>query len=386
MKNTYHRGEELFLYVSFKDDKNQPINNITDAMVSIFYEHEGMLKTLLDSQELIKISDNEYCYSFLINDDAPYTLYQIEYSGLYNGISATTNEEFHIISNSERYDDAVKVFGYVHESMTGYPLIGVSIEVESQDNSKIVSSAYTREDGLWELYLYPGEYSFTFKKFGFVEQSVGVQLGAEYTEIKFDNVALESEAFLRKGSGIYRVSDKYITKEGVSLNGLKVKAINSFLIAEPDYIAPEDITNDKGEWELFLDPGMYILKVNGNSLDKDFDLIFRLKVRENGEFSFEDLSNNIAVPENENDQIFPPGEEKGTGSKAVSDVVTDFKGNPIVDVQVCVYEKSNKHKMIAQDYTSPGGKWEVYLDPGKTYIFEFYHPEFHEFNEERTIE
>ena len=76
--------------------------------------------------------------------------------------------------------------------------------------------------------------------------------------------------------------------------------------------------------------------------------------------------------------------DQGQGSITVEDHINDAQGNPIVDVQVCVYRKNDINTLIAQDYTDPAGRWRVYLDQGD-YIFEYYHPEFHEFQENRII-
>lgn len=375
MNKVYKRGEDIFLYVQFKDENNNPID-ISNAMVRITYEKDNEIKELLPWQDLEQMSNNEYYFNFLIPDDASYTIYQIEYEGQYTEqIGARIVENFYVIPSSDSFDSAIKVYGYVHQLMTGYPLIGVDISIESKNDSSSVSKTYTGEGGIWEVYLYPGEYIFKFNKFGFKEQSMIIQLGSSYNEIQFDNVALESQLDEKKGLGVFKVNDKYTTKEGVPLNNLSIKAFNAY---NPTIVFGEDTTNINGEWELFLDPGMYLLKVNGTSLSNDFNQIFRVKVSQNGEFSFENLNENVAVPQIVEDI------GRGNGLKEVTDVVTDASGNPIIDVQVSVYNANNNSKIIAQDYTDVGGKWTVFLDPGK-YTIVFYHPDFHEFKEERQI-
>lgn len=374
MSKFYHREENLFLYVRFKDEQNKPIS-VVNPMVRIIYEKNGEIVPLLDWQDLVPFTSNEYCLNYILPSDAPYTIYEIEYTGEYDGKIARVVEDFHIIPRSESYDNAVKIYGFIHQARVGYPLIGTTVRVSLPDESKIVAESFTKEDGRWELYLYPGKYKFTFEKYGFLKEEIFAEISLEHNEIQFDNVILESEESLKKGNGVYLVTDKYITREGVPLIGLNVKAYNVFDLTS---IVGEDTTNHDGEWQLFLDPGVYLLKVSGNSLMEDFEQTFRLKVNDNGEFSFEDLTENVGIPMDD----LSVG--RGDGSITVTDVVKDHEGNPIVDVQVCVYFKHDLNTLIAQDYTDPSGEWEVYLNPG-TYVFEFYHPEFHEYSEERTI-
>ncbi|MDF2533982.1 MAG: hypothetical protein K0R18_139 [Bacillales bacterium] len=378
MANIYHKGDDLFLYVQFKDDKRKPIE-VVNPTVCITYEQDGDIKDLLPIQNLVQMSENEYFFNYVIPYDAPYGIYQIEYQGQYNEeLGGRILEEFHIIPTSEVYDNAIKVYGFVHQMMANYPLIGVTVDVSLTVDSRVISKSFTGDDGSWEVHLYPDEYTFKFSKFGFKTQIVSVQLGASYTEIQFDNVTLESEADIKKGNGIFRVSDKYTTREGVALSGLNVKAFSTF---NPTVACGEDITNNSGEWELFVDPGMYLLKVQGESLLEDFDQTFRLKVGPSGELSFENITKNVATP---NIDFSLQGNENGNGTEEISDIVTDANGNPIIDVQVSVYYKNNLSKIIAQDYTDVGGKWIVFLDPG-SYVIEFYHPEFHEFREDRQV-
>jgi 5-hydroxyisourate hydrolase-like protein (transthyretin family) len=374
MTNVYYRGDTLFLYAKFKDEQNKPIS-VVNPMVRIISEKDGEVVPLLDWQELFPLGTNEYFLNFTIPDEADYSSYEIIYVGEYDNKVARVVEDFHVIPRSTNQQQAVKLYGLVHQSRLGYPLIGVSVKISSSDNSQIISETSTKEDGKWEAYLYPGEYKFDFVKFGFSTETVVAQIGLEHNEIQFNNITLEPENMLNNGNGIYSVSDKYVTKEGIPLNGLQIKAFSVF---DPSSPIAEDFTNDDGEYQIFLDPGMYLLKVFGNSLLEDFEQTFRLKISEDGETSFENLSENVGVPVEESNV------DRGTGSVIVTDEVRDATGNPIVDVQVSVYLKSNLNTMIAQDYTGPGGKWEVYLNPGD-YVFEFYHPEFHEFSENRAI-
>lgn len=377
--NLYRRGDTVFLYVKFKNQNGQPATNVVNPMVRIVHEKNGNIVDDLPWTNLNKFSDSEYIYSFKIPYDADYGLREVLYVGEVDGKIARVIEDFHIVPTSTLGDNILKITGLVHQLRTGYPLIGVNIKVTNLDDSEVFAETFTKDDGSWECYLYPGEYKFVFSKFGFkpVTQIVQIENSENgKTEFIFNNIALESELDSKKGNGIYIVNDRYVLNNGIPLNNLKVECYN-ILDLNSGPIA-EDITNDDGEWQLYLDPGMYMLKVYGNSMNQDFDYIFRLKVEDNGEFHFENISSNIAVA-NEDTNL-----TQGNGSIKVEDYVQDHKGNPIIDVQVNVFHPNDLNTIIAQDYTNVEGKWTVYLDPGE-YVFEFYHPEFEVITENRTI-
>lgn len=380
MSKIYHRGQDLFLYVQFKDEMNNPIN-VINPRFQISYEKEGDYHYLVEGEELFPLNgiQGEYCYNFQLPEDAEYAMYDIEYSANTNDNKvARVSENFHIIPRSEKYQNAIKVYGFIHQAKVGYPLISASVRVELLDSSKVVSESYTNFDGRWESYLYPGEYVFTFEKFGFRSEEIIAQIGLEHNEIRFDNVTLESENDVNNGNGVFTISDSFITREGTQLEGLSVKALDVFKLGTSNEVVAEDKTDENGEYRIYLDPGVYLLKVNGNSLLEDFSQTFRLRVEENGKFSSESLTQNVGIA------IDDVVVDQGNGSVTVEDYINDAMGNPIVDVQICVYRKHDLNTLIAQDYTNPAGKWTVYLEPG-SYVFEYYHPEFHEFQEDRTI-
>lgn len=371
----YYRGDDIFLYVQFKDQQGQLIQPMNPVVSIYYYDTTGNRSVMLNQQPLLLSSQYEYFYLFTIPQDAVYSTYEVIYSGEYNGQTATVFEDFHVIPRSEGFDQAIKVYGYVHQARLGIPLIGAVIGVSTIDGSRVVAQAITNNDGYWEVYVYPDKYKFNFQRYGFNPETVTVQIGSELNEIQFDHISLVSQEQLSKGRGAYRVGDRYITKEGIPLNGLSVSVSNVFDLST---VVAQDVTNDSGEWEVFLDPGTYLLKVNGNSLADDFQQVFRLRVRDDGTYAFENVSNNVGIPSDYGSV------GRGNGSITVQDTVRDPKGNPIVDVQVMVYDVNDLNVMIAQDYTDPNGTWTVYLNPG-TYRFEYYHPDFNEFTEQRTI-
>lgn len=376
MSKVYYRGQQLFLYTRFKDENNN-LTSVINPTVTISYEKDGSITELMNS-ELMPMPGvvGEYYSNYTLDFDASYTFYEIEYSGDYGeGKIARVSESFHIIPKSENFTDAIKIYGFVNQAKLGYPLIGALVRVD--DGNRVVYESFTNEEGSWDAFIYPGNYEFTFEKYGFIEQKFNVQIGLEHTEIQFDNVSLESESLAKKGNGVYSIGDNYITREGVPLNGLEVNAYDVF---NPATSIAVDVTNNDGEWQLFLDPGLYFLRVKGTSLMDDFEQTFRLRVEDDGQFNLENLTENVGTPIS-GDQL---SIGQGTGEKEVTDSVLDGNGNPIIDVQVCAYHKGDMNTLIAQDYTDPSGKWMLKLNAGD-YVLEFYHPEFHEFQEEIKV-
>lgn len=377
----YYRGDTILLYTKFEDINGKPAEKVLHPTVEVVHEKNGQYVRDLETTDLIRLSNSEYFYSLQISHDADYGFREVIYNGTIDGNLAQVVEDFHVIPNPTFGTNVIKILGLVHQLRTGYPLIGSSVKVTTVDETEVFSETFTKEDGSWECFLYPGEYKFYFYKVGFQPQTIIAQIGNEQTEMKFSNIALESELDKKKGNGVYTITDKYHTKYGVPLNSLKVEAYSIFNMLG-DSVA-EDITNDDGEWTLYLDPGIYLLKVNGNSLGEEYSYTFRLKIDDVGETQFENLSSNVAVASNE--QPVGKGYLEDENSIIVTDYIKDAQNNPIIDVQVNVFLPKDLDKIIAQDYTNVEGKWEVYL-PAGNYVFEYYHPEFNVITENKTIQ
>lgn len=374
MSNLYYRGDSIFLYVQFKDEAGKSIK-VDNPMVRILHEKNGEIVDDLEWFDLVQLSENEYFANYTLEHNADYSTYEVIYTAEYGDKVARVIDEFHVIPRSDSYDDVIKLYGYINHQRLSNPLSNSTVTISFSDDSEIVSRTFTKEDGYWESYLYPGEYKFKFSKFGFITQEIVAQIGLEQNEIQFNNIALEAENATNNGNGVHLVTDKFIAREGTPLNGLNIKVFNVF---DPTVLIAEDNTDDDGEYKVFLDPGTYLMKISGLSLGENFDQVFRVKVEESGKSVFENLTSNVAVPTD----IQEIG--RGSGAKTISDSVLDVQGNPIIDVQINVFLKSKPQDILAQDYTNPSGKWEVFLDPG-TYIFEFYHPDFNFITEERVI-
>jgi hypothetical protein len=361
--------------VQFKNDKGEVIS-VENPMVRVFHEKNGTIIMDLDWFDLSELSASEYFANYSIDHSADYATYEVIYVGEYDDKVARIVESFRVIPSSTVYENVVKVYGNVNYSRVGEPIGVVSINIFNQDETEVVFDTTTKDNGYWESYIYPGEYTFVFSKIGFETVTNHVQIGLEHNELQFNNIVMDFENKINYGDGVYRVHDKYITREGMEIIGVNVKASSAL---NPVVVIAENQTDKNGEWELFLDPGTYFLKITGSFFDNCFDKKFRLKVSDDGNFSFQDLSTNVAVPKKDAEYI-----SQGDGSITVSDVVIDGNGNPIVDVQVNVFKKGKLNEIIAQDYTSPSGKWEFYLNAG-SYVFEFYHPQYDVITEEKIV-
>lgn len=385
MSNLYFRGDNVFLYVQFFDELGNP-KIVIDPRVRILYAIKGA-NNEVTYNEIISwsegtmeaMSENEYFRNYQIPYNAGLGQYLVAYKGTVDEKEAFVMETFHVLVKSEKYENAIKLYGYVNDIRTNCALMDAAVIIESNENNEIVSQVTTNEDGYWEAFVYPGDYKFTFSKEQFQTLDIAAQIGDEHNEMQFNNIGLESNKYKDKGNGIYSVGDKYVTKHGTPLVGLNISIANIF---KPKVEIANAVTNEDGEWECFLDPGTYFLKVN--NIEKKIDKKFRLKLNDNGEFEFEDLSKNNAIVADTN--YVGPGEKK-EGNVEVSSTILDKNGNPIIDVQVNAFKPGsamNDSDIIAQTYTDPNGKWELSLKPGN-YIIEFYHPKFKVITQNCTV-
>ena len=325
--------------------------------------------------DLNEISNNEYSYNYKIPFNGSLGQYQVIYVGQIEDKDAHAMETFHVINKSENFINAIKLYGYISDIRTNAELLDCSVKIIDMNTNEVVSQSLSNEQGYWEGYVYPGEYVFRFSKNGFIDLEINAQIGDEHNEMQFNNIGLESEIYKKKGNGIFTVEDKYTLKNGQPLVGLQIKISN---IVNPKEVTAEDVTNDSGEWQCFLDSGDYLVKINGRCFGKDFDKTLRLKVNNQGEYNFDDLSKNTAMIAEQN--YISPGE----GAIEVKNEIKDRYGNPIIDVQVNALRPNNMNDIIAQTYTNINGQWILNLDPGN-YIIEYYHPKFKTITEKITV-
>lgn len=362
MSNVYYQGDNIFLYAKFNTEIEQEV--IDFAQVRILHEKDGLIYEDLPWTNMENMGGNEYFHNFKLSMDCDLGEYKIIYIGKSNDKEAIIMENIHAISRNQNHINYVKIYGYVYDIRTGLPINESCIEVYER-GTKIYQSS-TNEVGNWETYLYPGEYTFKFSKFTYMDCELIAQIGDEHNELQFDSIGLESESAGQKGKGVFTIKDKMVLKNGQPLVGLNVSI--SYIVSPKDIIA-KDTTNEEGEWECYLDEGDYLLKINGNAMGKGFDKTLRLKVNDNGNHITNDLSQNTATLTNM--KYIGPGQ----GLIKVTDIIKDKNGNPIVDVQVNILNPKNSNDIIAQTYTSISGQWELNLDPGN-YTIEYYHPKF----------
>lgn len=367
MSNIYYHGDQMFLYVSFI---GKIIENPQVKIIKTMND-----TPLLDWTLMKEINSNEYYYDgFYLPYNISYGKYQIIYRAIVDGQDSITTEEFDVSFKKDINNNIIRVYGYVHKEINGVPIHDVKVVVHNNDQNKINFECYTSKMGLWEVFLEPGNYKFCFDKYGYSYKEVTIILNDSQEDIQFNNITLSEKKCEKLGKGNYIVNDKYVTKEGLPLVGLIVEA---FKIEDINNIYAETKSDIEGKWELYLDIGIYLIKVKGRAYNQDFDLKFRLKVTED-DFKFENITNNIGKA----DEGLTIG--RGNGSIEITDEVLDSRGNPAIDVMVQVFNKKDLNKLIAQDYTDLEGKWKVYLDPGN-YQFEFFHPDFNVLFEDRLI-
>lgn len=361
MSKLYFKGDIIFLYVRFFDKIGNAATTVIDPKVRILHSKNGDIYEDLPWSELTQLVNNEYYFNFHIPFDLDCGMFDVIYCGEVNGYTASVMETFHVIGKSENYMNAIKLYGYVDNILNQTPLSNVDVQIISNNNVYSTQS-YTKENGYWESFLYPGEYVCSFKKNGFKDIDTNIQLGNEENEMQFNNISMESISAKISGNGICKISDSYVLKNGIPLNGLNV---NTFNITNPTVICASDITNNEGVWTIYLDPGYYFVKVIGNSMNMDFDKTFRLKINDDLTNDIEDMDSNKA---NAQEDIL----SAGNGSQVYKDKITDGFGNPIIDVQINVLQNNI---MIAQTYSDAAGNYELFLNPGK-YNIDIYHPSF----------
>jgi len=377
MSNLYYRGDSIFLYVQFTDQQGN-ISSVNNPRVRILHDKNGTIYEDLPWKGMQQMSANEYFYNFKIPHNTDIGQYQVLYMGEINGQEAYVVEVFHVIARSDKYPNAIKIYGYINDIRTTVALIDSKINIYDTLTGQISYQSLSNLDGYWEAYLYPGEYRFSFVREGYNTLDIVAQIGDEHTEIQFNNIGLENESASNKGNGMYPVGDRYVNKRSIPLSNLAISIVNT---NNPTVPVASDTTDKDGNWQCFLDPGTYLMKVNGKAQGSNFNKTFRIKVENDGKFIFEDLSKNIAAA------VPQTNVTSGSGSASLKDVILDKNNNPIVDVQVNAFKKGvalDDKNIIAQTYTNVLGEWELNLEPGE-YIIEFYHPKFKVITENKTV-
>ncbi len=398
MKN-YYKGDNVILYVKFPD-------NINVAKVKVFSNiNDNEIKQYLPNPEDQSDSDWEnmdkhieggYYKSYDIPYDCNIGKFNVIYLGLSlnedltgdefgdtNDIIYNINDEIIItdsfyVNESSDYGNKynkIKIYGYIYNSQTNSTLSGCELKIYNMyDDKKIKNNETTSNDiGYWESHLYPGKYRFEIKKDGFqlIDSQFDVEIGDEFTEIQFNNIGLVPIGSTSLGKGIFPVGEKYINKYGMPLDGITIEIYDINQINEVDlnklYVKTK--TNNKGEWECYLNPGTYLLKILSEKYSID-DFI-EIKVNNEGEFSFNQLSNERKI-------IIKNKKTNGNGNCFIVDNVFDDAQKPIVGCKVVariVNGDNTNGEITAYDYTDNNGEWILLLDPGE-YIIEYIHGDY----------
>ncbi|MFW6015067.1 MAG: hypothetical protein ACOCRK_01365 [bacterium] len=254
--------------------------------------------------------------------------------------------------------NTIKVYGYIFDAKLNEPIENCTIEINSNhDQKKSISNI----DGYWEVYIYPDKYTFKFTKDRFNNEQIEVQFNDEHTELQFKNITLKNKH--DNGMGLYLITDKCINKIGRPLENLLVEIIN---IDENFKKEGDTITNDEGKWTYFLNPGTYLIEINGEMLSNTNLLI--VNIDKDGQYNFENIDNDYNYINN--------GPSDGV---ELSDQVLNNFSDPISNVRIRAYD-NNTNQIIAESYTNKRGKWTLNLYHG-LYKIEYYHSKFSIFSE-----
>ena len=225
--------------------------------------------------------------------------------------------------------------------------------------------------------MYPNQYKFVFSRNGYNDEIIYTEITDDNNHLLFETISLNNGSVIQ-GNGLFRITDSFTTKTGQPLYKLHITV---FDIINPTLKIAETYTDDNGIWELYLDEGFYILKINGTLENAEFNRIFRLKIQPDGTFMMDNITGNILTDSN------MPLINNGIGRLKIMDIIQDRWNNPINEVQVNVFYQNDticEENIRAQDYTDSNGKYILFLDPG-TYIFEYYHPNFNVITELKQI-
>lgn len=382
MNNVYHNNDTVFLYVKFICD-----NLVENAKFKIVHKDSNNVIEDVQWTKMEQMGNNEFYYNYQINNFINGE-YQIIYIGDNENTQLHSSEKIYIVNKglnfNNEYDsnynvdsNIIKIYGYVYDNKLNIPIPDCDVMVI--DDNNIITQSSTDYAGKWENYIYPGEYKIIFKKQNFESKELVLEINNSNSELQLDNINLSFDLNNNRGTGIYTIEDYYISKDGSPICNLYV---NAFDINNPTEKIAYDITNEEGKWMLFLNDGNYLLKIYGNYNGYEYNSTLRLKVGSDGEFSFDNLSNNV-IDYNYNENLIT----NGCGDIVVEDIVLNSNNQPIVDVQVNAFIKGKaleEKNIIAQTYTDLDGKWQLNLKEGK-YIIEYYHPYFQTITEEREV-
>lgn len=353
--NTYNPGDDILLYACFDNSNNTSF--LTIPTVEILYNQQVLFSAQMQTVDYV-----DYYYNYTLPMDVQCGQYQIVYSGFYKGKENKIFEDFYVL-NYNKSVNPIRLYGKINDFRTHDYIENVQVEIFNTEDG-IVYNCYANLIGEWECYIYSGSYKFIFKKPGYKTQEVIAKIDNDLQQLEFNNVLLEKITNDILGNGLFEVKEQYLLKDGQPIENLNVFIYNT---KDLNNAIVKTKTNDDGYWYAYLDPGSYMLKLNGKFNNQVYNKTFRLKVVNDGSFNLQDISNNYAT----NSTIYI---SNGDGIYTYIDYVRDKNNIPIPDVQVNIL-KSNKKDILYQCYTDNDGKFIFHLNKGK-YNVEFYHPTF----------
>jgi len=344
---TYNKGEQIPLYVEFKQDGN--IINVDQPRVKVLHEKEDKIYEDMSWKNMTQF-ENGYIYNFDSNICDTLGEYVIIYEGFINGEKLNSMEVFNLTSPNEADKNSInniKIYGFVDDLNKHELLENVCVKIKNLIDSSIVYQTNSDYSGRWEAYAFPGEFEFEFSLNGYETKTLQVQIGDENEEVQFNNISLENTKDVILGSGMFKISDEFTDKTGMGINGI---TINIFSLNNPDSILLTTKTDFHGKWSAFLDPGGYLLKIQ---LPSGIEKLLRMNIDSKGIKTITEIkkSNSVNI-DNVNTTI---------GSKSITDYVKDAHGNGLSNVHVKVFQND---ELIGETYTGIDGSFTLNLDNG----------------------
>jgi len=262
----YIQGEPATLFASYYNSDSQPISvGISGVNVSVYHFDTGVLTFDLLSGSMTQQSspfDNVWYYNYTVANNALVTTYNVIYNSLFSGNTIQFSETFDVLPAASSFPNPYGQ-GNVHASGTvttpsGVGIVNVSVVVSSGLNT--FAATTTNVSGLYNVYLNPGNYLFSFYADGYfnTQSLYSIPSGTMWN--------LGQQIMQPDNAGSVVISDQFMyqTPNGVNyyLPNLKVTLNNKLDSAEAEPTAIS-YTNVSGTFFANADPGLYVMTVQG---------------------------------------------------------------------------------------------------------------------------
>lgn len=352
MDNNYHKGDKAVLYCEFK------YNNIiiipSEPKVRVLHEYGDNIYEDLKWTDMKKFN-NGYIYNYDTSNCDNYGKYTIIYECEYNNSKINILDSFNMIVKNIEDINTVTLYGYVNDLNTKNHIEYVTIKIKNSEDDEITYQTSTDCDGKWYAYLYPGDYEFIFENEEYLERSVKVQIGDEHNEIQFNSISLEKITDKVLGNGMFKIQDTFTNKSNFGIENISIKIFN---ISDLENIIVETITDNKGNWKVFLNSGEYMLQADTPSGDPR---LFRMNVFNNGDKTIGEVKTNDSA-------MILEKKNNGNGPKLINDYVLNAHGEGIKNITVSAYKynvNDDNYEYVAEDITNETGNFELNLNIGK---------------------